>query len=93
MALVAHGVDWHVLGVMGVFTVAQLIEGWFLTPYVVGDKVGLSPLIVMISLIVGGSLMGIWGMAIAIPLTAVLSVIGHRWLDAYKKSEFFTEES
>jgi len=89
LALVAHGLSWEPLAVIGVFAVAQMIEGWILTPYIVGDKVGLSPLVVMICLIVGGSLMGIWGMALAIPLTAVLVVLGREWIAAYQQSTFF----
>jgi len=89
LALINFGFDWHVLGVVGVFAVAQVIEGWILTPYIVGDKVGLPPLVVMISIIVGGSLLGIWGIALAIPITAVLSVIGQQWSQAYKESDYF----
>lgn len=91
MAILKFGFSWHVLGVFGVFAVSQSIEGWFLTPYIVGDKVGLSPMVVMIALIVGGSILGIWGMMLAIPITAVLSVIGSRWIQAYIKSDFYTK--
>jgi predicted PurR-regulated permease PerM len=72
-----------------VFSVAQLIEGYILTPRIVGDKVGLHPLVVMIALIVGGSLLGIWGMLLAIPITAVASVLGAEWLESYRASRTF----
>ena len=89
LALVKFGFAWQVLGVLAVFGGVQLIEGSLLTPRIVGDSVGLHPLVVMIALIVGGSLLGIWGMLLAIPITAVLSVLAAEWLDLYRKSALF----
>ncbi len=92
LALMKFGFTFHVLAVMLVFAVVQGIEGSLLTPKIVGDKVGLHPLVVMIALIVGASLMGIWGMLLAIPITAVLSVLGREWLQGYFDSVLFTED-
>ncbi len=89
LALVKFGLSWKVVGVWLVFGGAQLVEGYVLTPRIVGDKVGLHPLVVMIALIVGGSLMGIWGMLIAIPVTAVLSVLAGEWLAMYRASRAY----
>jgi len=89
LALLKFGLSWQILGVIAVFSVAQLIEGYILTPRIVGDKVGLHPLVVMIALIVGGSLLGIWGMLLAIPITAVASVLGAEWLESYRASRTF----
>jgi predicted PurR-regulated permease PerM len=89
LALVKFGLSWHLGGVVAVFVVVQVIEGYLLTPKIVGEQVGLHPLVVMIALIVGGSLLGIWGMLIAIPVTAVLSVIGGEWLDLYRRSRVY----
>jgi predicted PurR-regulated permease PerM len=62
-----------------------------LTPYIVGDKVGLSPLVVMIALITGGSLLGFWGMLLAIPCAAALSVVLKALVLKYRGSLFYTE--
>jgi predicted PurR-regulated permease PerM len=86
-----HGVDLHLLGVALTFGIAQGLEGTVLTPRIVGDKVGLHPLVVMIALIAGGNLLGIWGMLLAIPVTAVLSVVGGEWLAMYRRSAAFEE--
>ena len=92
LALINFGVDWHVLGVFAVFGISQAVEGYYLTPKIIGESVGLSPMVVMIALIVGASFMGIWGMLIAIPVTAVLSVVATEWLDRYKQSDTFLTE-
>jgi len=89
LSLLKFGIGWQLLGVVAVFVVVQAIEGYLLTPRIVGDQVGLHPLVVMIALIVGGSLLGIWGMLLAIPLTAVLSVFGGEWLELYRASPVY----
>ncbi len=91
LAVVEYGVDLHLLWVLVVFGVVQGIEGYLLTPKVVGDQVGLHPLVVIIALIVGGSLLGIWGMFLAIPVTATLSVLAAEWLLLYRASSVFRE--
>lgn len=93
LALIDFGFSWQAIGVIAVFVVVQLIEGYYLTPKIIGESVGLSPLVVMIALLVGASLMGIWGMFLAIPITAILSVIGTDWLTRYKESRLFLDEN
>lgn len=92
LALINFGVDWHIIGVFAVFGIAQMIEGYYLTPKIIGDSVGLSPMVVMIALIVGASLMGIWGMFLAIPVTAVLSVFTQEWLEGYQQSNLYLHD-
>jgi predicted PurR-regulated permease PerM len=91
LALLQFGFDWHILAVWAVFAVVQGIEGFVLTPFIVGDKTGLSPLVVMIALIVGGSLLGVWGMLLAIPITAALSVLLGALVEHYRQSGFFND--
>ncbi len=91
LALLKFGFDWHILAVWAVFGGVQAIEGFVLTPFIVGDKTGLSPLVVMIALIVGGSLLGVWGMLLAIPITAALSVLLGALVEHYRASGFFND--
>ena len=61
--------------VLGVFTIVQLIESYFLTPKIMGDKTGLHPMAIIVAIFFWGSaLQGILGMILAIPLTAFLVV-------------------
>jgi predicted PurR-regulated permease PerM len=57
------------------FLVLQQIEGNFIYPHVVGNSVGLPSIWVLVAVSVGGSLMGLAGMLIFIPLTAVVYTI------------------
>jgi predicted PurR-regulated permease PerM len=65
----------HVLGVWTVFIVVQLLESFLITPKIVGDQVGVSPLTVSIALIAGGTLFGLLGIMIAVPATAALKIL------------------
>ena len=78
--------DIHLLYVFAAFGIPQFIESWYLTPKVVGDKVGLHPLVVMIALLAGGGLAGIWGMLLAIPDHRRGRRVRARGWSIYKKS-------
>lgn len=56
-----------VVGVVLTFGLGSVLEGLFLTPKIVGDKVGLGPLATLLALLVGGNVAGIFGMLVAIP--------------------------
>lgn len=75
---------WQIVGVITTFTVAQLIEGSFLTPKLVGDRIGLHPVLVIFAVVAGGQLFGFFGILLALPAAAVLSVLirfaYHRYL-------------
>ena len=53
----------------------QQIESSIITPKIIGDKLGMHPLLIVFSILAGGKLFGLWGLLFAVPLTAVLKVI------------------
>lgn len=57
-----------------VFGIGQLLESYVLTPYLVGDRIGLHPVIVILALLAGGQLFGFAGVLLALPVTAALAV-------------------
>jgi predicted PurR-regulated permease PerM len=74
-ALVQFG-DWtHVLLVLSVFGVGQIVESYFLTPRLVGDKIGLHPVAVIFAIMAGGQLFGFLGVLLALPIAAVVNVL------------------
>ena len=83
MALVTHEQFSAVLWVWGVFAVVQFLEGMIITPKILGDKVGLSPLSVILAVVAFGKLFGLLGLFLAIPIAAIVKVIGkhlHGWV-------------
>ena len=78
-----------VLAVAGVYGLGQLIEGFGLTPRLVGERIGLSPLMVIFALLAFGHLFGFVGVLIALPVSALGVVAARRVRDVYLKSPLY----
>ena len=63
------------IGILITFSVAQFVESYLLEPYLVGDKVDLHPFMVILVVVLGGSIWGIMGMLLAIPVLAIITII------------------
>ena len=81
IAFVQYG-DWlHPALVLAVFAVVQTLEGLVISPKIMGDRVGLHPLTIIISVMVGTTVLGgLLGGILAIPLTAALRVLMFRYI-------------
>lgn len=66
---------WRLAGVVATFSIAQLLEGSFLTPKLVGDRIGLHPVVVIFAIAAGGQLFGFFGILLALPAAAIVSVL------------------
>lgn len=82
----------RIAGVFGVFLVAQAIEGMVLTPKFIGENVGLHPVWVLFAVFAGGSLMGMVGVFLAVPVAAVVAVLARFGLERYLASRFFDSQ-
>ncbi len=71
----APNIWWMLGGIVVTFSVAQFIEGSFLTPKLVGDRIGLHPVIIIFAIAAGGQLFGFFGILLALPAAAALSVL------------------
>lgn len=79
----------HLAYVAMVFGVGQLIEGTFITPRVVGGRLGLSPVVIIISILIWGQLLGFLGLLLAVPVTSVAKVFIDEIAAEYKKGAFY----
>jgi predicted PurR-regulated permease PerM len=88
-ALVQYG-DWqHLLGVLAVFSVGQVIESYWLTPKLVGDRIGLHPVAVIFAVLAGGQLFGFLGMLLALPVAAIANVLLRYAHERYTQSHLY----
>jgi predicted PurR-regulated permease PerM len=88
-ALLQFG-DWHpLLGVAAVFVAAQLLEGMYLTPKLVGDRIGLHPVAVIFAVMAGGQLFGFTGVLLGLPFSAVIMVLLRHLHDRYRSSTIY----
>ncbi|WP_025898895.1 AI-2E family transporter [Sneathiella glossodoripedis] len=82
--------DFFQIGIVaGIFVVGQVLEGYVLTPKLVGGKVGLHPVWVMFGLLAGGTLFGFVGVLVAVPVAAVVGVLSRFALTQYMNSPIY----
>lgn len=88
--LFQFGVDWTQLVLVGVvFMIGQAVEGYILQPFLLGDKIGLSPVAVVFAVLAGAQLAGFLGMLIALPVAAVIVVLLRHVREAYEHSQLY----
>lgn len=75
MALVTKDSAMYAVGVGAVFLFIQFLEGNFITPYIVGSKISINPMMAIVALLLGGMMWGIPGMILALPSIAIIKVI------------------
>ena len=92
-AVVQYG-DWkHIAAVLAVFGVGQVIESYWLTPKLVGDRIGLHPVAVIFAVLAGGQLFGFLGMLLALPVAAVTNVLLRYAHVRYTRSRLYAGEA
>jgi len=91
LALAQSWGEWRIVAlVVAVFIGGQLVEGNFLTPYLVGGQVGLHPVWLIFALSAFGTLFGFAGLLIAVPAAAAIGVLVRWGLQLYQQSGFYT---
>ena len=86
-----HTQDWmSLLSVVGVFMVVQALEGMIITPRIVGEKIGLHPVVIILAVLLGAEFFGLVGVIAAVPAAATLNVLFNHGLKQYKASLFYT---
>lgn len=76
-------------GVVGVYAAVQVLEGFVITPKVVGEKVGLSAVWVLFALMVAGEIFGFLGVLLAVPGAAVCKIFIVRAIEVYRRSDLY----
>ena len=83
--------DWVlVFGVAGVFAVVQGFEGMIITPRIIGEKIGLHPVVIILAVLLGAEFFGLVGVIVSVPVAAALNVLCTHGLNEYKASSFYT---
>jgi predicted PurR-regulated permease PerM len=90
IAIVQWGDLYHIALVLGVFGLGQVIESYYLTPKLVGEKVGLHPVWVIFALFVGGLFLGFTGVILAVPVAATIGVLIRFFLGKYLSSPLYS---
>lgn len=78
--------------IAAIYIAGQMLEGYFLTPRLVGERVGLHPVWVIFGMLAGAALFGFVGVLIAVPVSAVIGVLVRFAIDRYLHSSFYSEQ-
>jgi predicted PurR-regulated permease PerM len=90
LAGVLQFASWYgVVAVAVVYGIGQVVESLYLTPRLVGERIGMNPLMVIFALLAFGHLFAFAGVLIALPLSALLVVAARRVVAAYRASRLF----
>jgi predicted PurR-regulated permease PerM len=93
LGVLAALLQWHGLpgfvAVLVVYGIGQLLEGYVLVPWLVGDRIGLHPVAVIFALLAFGQLFGFAGVLLALPASAVLLVALRHLRKAYNDSALY----
>ena len=87
--IAAGGGVWDVAAVLGVFVAVQSLEGYYLTPRILGGRLNLHPMAVFLGLLVGGKLFGLLGVILSIPAIAIGKVFFKFLRELYQASYFY----
>lgn len=90
-AAVQFGSLYGLLAVAVIYGIGQAVESFFLTPRLVGERIGLHPIAVIFALLAFGQVFGFFGVLLALPASAALLVALRRLKDAYLASEFYRQ--
>jgi predicted PurR-regulated permease PerM len=91
-AFAQAGGIWLIVGVIAVFAIGQAIEGTVLTPKLVGESIGLHPVVVIFAIMAGGQLFGFFGVLLALPASAVLSVLVRHFYSDFIEDNYADDE-
>lgn len=89
MILADGGNAWDIAAVLGIFIAVQTLEGYVLTPRIIGGRLNLHPMAVFLGLLVGGKLFGLLGIILAIPSIAIGKVFVKFLRELYQASYFY----
>jgi len=88
-AILQFGIGTELVAVLIIYGIGQLLEGFFLTPRLVGERIGLHPVAVLFALLLFGKLFGFFGVLLALPISAVSLVLGQYLWSVYTQSSWY----
>jgi predicted PurR-regulated permease PerM len=88
-AMLQLGITQGAIAIAVVFGIGQLLESYWLTPRLVGERIGLHPVAVLFALLAFGALFGFAGLLLALPLSAVVLVVLRRLRRGWLASNFY----
>ena len=87
--ILQFGIGMELVIVLIVFGIGQVLEGFFLTPRLVGERIGLHPVAVLFALLIFAQLFGFFGVLLALPASAIILVLVRFAWSLYEQSAWY----
>lgn len=84
-----YGASVEILYVLILFTIGYISESYFLTPKIIGGRIGLHPVWIIFAVFAAGSVFGFVGIIFAIPIAGIIRLLLSHIIDFYKSSKFY----
>jgi len=81
----------HIIYILITFGVGQILEGTVITPRIMGKGLGLSPVMIILSILICSQLLGFLGLLLAVPIASTVKVFIDEFLLKYKSSQYYKE--
>ncbi|MBP9742475.1 MAG: AI-2E family transporter [Burkholderiales bacterium] len=85
-----HGMH-QIIAILITFGIGNLLEGGLITPYLVGGRIGLNPIMIILALMIFGQLFGLVGVLLALPLATITIVLLKHAKLYYTRSKYYNE--
>ena len=85
----SYGASVEIVYILVLFVIAHIIEGYILTPQIIGDKIGLHPVWIIFSVFAAGSVFGFVGIVFAIPIAGVIKILLFNMIEYYKSTKIY----
>lgn len=90
-AYFTHGFSVELAYIISIFFIGHAIEGYILSPKIIGDRIGLHPLWIIFAVFVCGTLFGFIGMLFAIPIAGIVKILLLNTIEYYKSSNIYNK--
>lgn len=85
----AFGFSSKLIYIIIIYFIGSIVEGYILTPKIIGDKIGLHPLWIIFAVLAFGNLFGFVGIFFAVPIAGIIRILFLSAIDSYKASKFY----
>ncbi len=80
IAFTSGAMVWQLIAVVALFVLVQQLENQVLVPKIMNKAIGVSPIVIIVAILIGGKILGLGGAMLAIPVVTVLSVISSEYI-------------
>lgn len=80
LSLLVHGLDTQQLWILSLYAILQILDNSYLSPKIIGDRIGLHPTVIIFSVFVSSEILGLAGLFLAIPIAGLIKILFRKFI-------------